>query len=88
MGAISVRGDVTKLQVEIKKAVASDNLSYGQEKVVKHIAVIATCLMDLHYMEDVQWRKNINIQKHLLTKISVQMSLRLYASKQKRCWRL
>merc|ERR1712174_133686 len=64
--AISVRGDVTKLQVEIKKAVASDNLSYGQEKVVKHIAVIATCLMDLHYMEDVQWRKNINIQMKAL----------------------
>merc|ERR1712003_566514 len=64
--AISVRGDVTKLEVEIKKAVASDDLSYGQVKVVKHIAVIATCLMDLHYMEDVQWRKNINIQMKAL----------------------
>merc|ERR1711862_986454 len=64
--AISVRGDVTKLQVEIKKAVASDNLSYGQEKVVKHIAVIATCLMDLHYMEDVQWKKNIITQMKAL----------------------
>jgi len=64
--AISVRGDVTKLEVEIKKAVASDNLSYGQEKVVKHMAIIATCLMDLHYMEDVQWRKNINIQMKAL----------------------
>merc|ERR1712157_35941 len=64
--AISVRGDVTKLEVEIKKAVASDDLSYGQVKVVKHTAVIATCLMDLHYMEDVQWRKNINIQMKAL----------------------
>merc|ERR1712176_1304946 len=64
--AISVRGDVSKLEVEIKKAVPSDDLSYGQEKVVKHIAVIATCLMDLHYMEDVQWRKNINIQMKAL----------------------
>merc|ERR1712003_96847 len=57
--AISVRGDVTKLEVEIKKAVASDDLSYGQVKVVKHIAVIATCLMDLKFMEDLQWKKNI-----------------------------
>jgi len=64
--AISVRGDVSKLEVEIKKAVPSDDLSYGQEKVVKHISVIATCLMDLHYMEDVQWRKNISTQMKAL----------------------
>jgi elongation factor 3 len=64
--AISVRGDVSKLEVEIKKAVPSDDLSYGQEKVVKHISVIATCLMDLHYMEDVQWKKNIITQMKAL----------------------
>merc|ERR1712003_437567 len=55
----AIRGDVSKLEVEIKKAVASDDLSYGQVKVVKHIAVIATCLMDLKFMEDLQWKKNI-----------------------------
>merc|ERR1712125_135458 len=59
--AISVRGDVSKLEAEFKKAIGSDSLTDGQEKVVKHMAVIATTMMDLHFMEDVQWTKNLTI---------------------------
>jgi elongation factor 3 len=57
--AISVRGDISKLEAEFKKAIGSDSLTDGQEKVVKHMAVIATTMMDLHFMEDVQWTKNL-----------------------------
>jgi len=35
--AISIRRNVSKLEAEIKKAVLSNDLSYGQEKVVKSI---------------------------------------------------
>jgi len=63
--AISVRGDISKLEAVIKSAVGSE-LSAGQEKVVKHIAVIATTMMDLHFMEDVQWKKNISVQMKAL----------------------
>jgi len=59
--AISVRGDISKLEAEFKKAIGSDSLTDGQEKVVKHMAVIATTMMDLHFMEDVQWTKNLTI---------------------------
>jgi len=57
--AISVRGDTSKLQAEFKKAVGSDSLTAGQEKVIKHLATIATTMMDLHFMEDTQWTKNM-----------------------------
>jgi elongation factor 3 len=59
--AVSVRGDVSKLEAEIKTAVGGE-LTAGQEKVAKHAAVIATTLMDLHFMEDVQWEKNLKAQ--------------------------
>jgi len=83
--AISVRGDVSKLIVEIKKAIGTDDLTLGQEKVVKHIADIATTLMDLKFMEDSQWRKNITPQMKALVaeaKISdVIESIRVEAEK-------
>ena len=64
--AISVRGDTSKLEAEFKKVVGSDSLTSGQEKVVKHLAVIATTMMDLHFMEDVQWTKNMTIHMKAL----------------------
>jgi len=58
--AISVRGDITKLEAEIMKVLPEGKeLSYGEDKVAKQIATIMSCLMDLHFMEDTQWRKNI-----------------------------
>jgi len=64
--AISVRGDISKLEAEFKKAIGSDSLTAGQEKVVKHLAVIATTMMDLHFMEDTQWIKNMTTQMKAL----------------------
>jgi len=59
--AVSVRGDVSKLEAEIKTAVGGE-FTAGQEKAIKHAAVIATTMMDLHFMEDVQWEKNLKAQ--------------------------
>jgi len=55
----SVRGDISKIEGEIKKAFGADNAEGGLLKSIKHAAVIATCMMDLNFMEDVQWAKNV-----------------------------
>ena len=55
----SVRGDVSKLEEEFKKAFGTSDMDDGPEKVIKHACVVATALMDLRYMEDLQWTKNL-----------------------------
>lgn len=61
--AMSVRGDTGKLEEVIKKELAvNDDSPAGLQKIVKHTAVIATSMMDLHFMEDVQWKKNVASQ--------------------------
>jgi len=57
--AISVRGDTSKLESEFKKAFGAEDASGGLEMCIAHAASISTCMMDLHFMEDVQWKKNI-----------------------------
>lgn len=57
--AVNVRGDISKLSAEFKKAFGCDDCSGGLELCVSHAATISTCMMDLHFMEDVQWKKNI-----------------------------
>jgi len=57
--AFSVRGDTGKLAAAIRKEVSSDKV--GLEKLIKHGAVIATCMMDLGFMEDLQWKKNVSV---------------------------
>lgn len=57
---MSVRGDISKLEEEFTKVFGeSDN---GLAMVIKHACMIATTMMDLHFMEDVQWTKNIASQ--------------------------
>merc|ERR1712151_1257067 len=55
----SIRGDITKLESEFKKAFGAENAEGGLLKTIKHASIIATCMMDLHFMEDVQWTKNV-----------------------------
>ena len=59
--AISTRGDTSKLSTEFKKAFAVDDSSdnAGLEMCIEHASSISTCMMDLHFMEDVQWKKNL-----------------------------
>lgn len=56
--SISTRGDTSKLEVEFKKVFTST--ADGYEMTVAHASSLATCLMDLGYMEDMQWKKNLS----------------------------
>ncbi len=54
----SVRGDVSKLSEMIKEQFASgDNTNFNT--VIDHASVIATTMMDLKFMEDLQWAKTV-----------------------------
>jgi len=54
----SVRGDTSKLANIIKeKFGAGDNANFNA--VIEHAAIIATAMMDLKYMEDLQWIKTV-----------------------------
>jgi len=57
--AQNTRGDVSKLSEEFKKAFGADSPEGGLEMCIAHVATISTCMMDLHFMEDSQWKKNI-----------------------------
>lgn len=59
---MSVRGDISKLEGEFTKAFGVDTSNAGLVKVVKHAASVATTMMDLHFMEDVQWSKHVSSQ--------------------------
>ena len=56
--SVSTRGDTSKLEVEFKKVFTST--ADGYEMTVAHASSLATCLMDLGYMEDMQWKKNLS----------------------------
>jgi len=57
--AISVRGDISKLEKVFTEKAGVADPSSGLIKVYKHASIIATTMMDLHFMEDVQWKKNL-----------------------------
>jgi len=57
--AVNVRGDTSKLGSEFKKAFGCEDASGGLEMCVSHAASISTCMMDLQFMEDLQWKKNL-----------------------------
>jgi elongation factor 3 len=53
--AVNVRGDTSKLTEEFTKALGDD----VDVIVAAHAAVVASSMMDLGFMEDSQWKKNI-----------------------------
>jgi len=55
----AVRGDTSKLDEEFKTALGAPDAEGGLLKIIKHSSVIATTMMDLGFMEDTQWTKNI-----------------------------
>lgn len=57
---MSVRGDISKLEGAFKKAFDADSAEGGKLEAIKYACVIATTMMDLHYMEDLQWSKNLS----------------------------
>jgi len=56
--AVTTRGDTSKITAEFKTALggAADGVD---AKVIEHASVVATTMMDLHMMEDLQWKKNV-----------------------------
>ena len=58
--AVSIVGDVSKLSDEFKKAFGIKDGDAGLDMCVDHASTIATCMMDLQFMEDVQWKKNLS----------------------------
>ena len=58
----AVRGDTSKVGGEFKKALGVADISVNLEKVIAHAAVVASCMMDLRYMEDLQWEKQVASQ--------------------------
>jgi len=54
--ALSVRGDVSKLGDTFKTEIGGDD-SEVVSKVIEHASSIATCMMDLNMMVDLQWKK-------------------------------
>ena len=57
--AVSVRGDTSKLSDEFKKGLGVES-SPALDAAVAHASTIATCMMDLGFMEDLQWTKNVS----------------------------
>ena len=56
---MSVRGDISKLEEEFKKAFAADDADGGLLSVIKFASIISTTMMDLRFMEDLQWTKQV-----------------------------
>ena len=58
---MSVRGDISKIGDNFKSALGADD-SENMSKVIAHASTIATCMMDLNFMVDLQWKKFIGAQ--------------------------
>jgi len=56
--AISVRGDTGKLEQEFKKAIGGET-TQTMDAIISYCSSIASCMMDLRFMEDLQWTNNI-----------------------------
>jgi len=55
---LCVRGDIGKMQDTFKTSFGADDTE-NMKKVISHASSIATCMMDLGLMEDLQWKKQI-----------------------------
>lgn len=61
--AVNTVGDTSKIEAELNKALEIGQTTQpGLDRVVAHAAVVATCMMDLGRMEDVQWKNNVASQ--------------------------
>ncbi len=59
--AMSQRGDISKISENFKTALGADD-SENVKKAIDHASTIATCMMDLNFMVDLQWKKFIASQ--------------------------
>lgn len=59
---LSVRGDISKLEGEFIKQFGEPGDDASLDLVIKYASIIATTMMDLHLMEDMQWIKLVSAQ--------------------------
>ena len=57
---MSVRGDVSKLEGVFKEKLGSADAEGGKLAVIQYCCTIGTTMMDLKFMEDLQWTKNLS----------------------------
>ena len=57
---MSVRGDISKLETVFCEKLGCVDATDGKLAAVKYACIIATTMMDLKYMEDLQWTKNLS----------------------------
>jgi elongation factor 3 len=57
---MSIRGDVGKLEDTFKDKFGAKDAEGGKLAVIQYSCTIATTLMDLKFMEDMQWEKNLS----------------------------
>jgi len=55
--ATTVRGDTSQIEAAFKKEVPMKTITESFNTAVFHAAIVGTCMMDLKFMEDVQWTK-------------------------------
>eukprot|EP00549_Striatella_unipunctata_P000256 CAMPEP_0118684600 /NCGR_PEP_ID=MMETSP0800-20121206/6744_1 /TAXON_ID=210618 ORGANISM="Striatella unipunctata, Strain CCMP2910" /NCGR_SAMPLE_ID=MMETSP0800 /ASSEMBLY_ACC=CAM_ASM_000638 /LENGTH=1039 /DNA_ID=CAMNT_0006581345 /DNA_START=62 /DNA_END=3181 /DNA_ORIENTATION=+ len=58
--AMSVRGDISRIKEEFTKAFGEEAPSGIFLRTCEFASSIGTCMMDLRFMEDLQWEKNIS----------------------------
>jgi elongation factor 3 len=56
----SVRGDISKIVGLLKASFGADDSNANLNTIFGHASIIATAMMDLKFMEDSQWKKNIS----------------------------
>jgi len=56
--ALSVRGDTSKISEMMKSSLGADD-SEEVAKIIGHASAVATCMMDLNMMDDLQWKKQV-----------------------------
>jgi len=57
--AVDTTGDVSRLSALFQDKLEVKELKDGLNIVIAHASAVATTMMDLHYMEDTQWKKNV-----------------------------
>ncbi len=57
---MAVRGDVSKLEDVIKEKFGSTDAEGGKLAVIQFCCIVASTMMDLKFMEDMQWTKNMS----------------------------
>lgn len=57
---MAVRGDVSKLEDVVKEKFGAEGAEGGKLAVIQFSCILASTLMDLKFMEDMQWAKNIS----------------------------